>query len=65
MYVDPVSPLVLRRLYEGIQPLKIESENLRTQRDKLSADIAQLSNNLHSCEQDLLEVSANLAFHRA
>ncbi|XP_076799951.1 progesterone-induced-blocking factor 1-like [Clavelina lepadiformis] len=43
------------RLYEALQPLTIERDNLRSQRDKLSADLAQITHNLHSYEQEIMK----------
>jgi len=43
------------RLFEGMQPLQIECGSLRTQRDKLSSDIAQLSHSIHNYEQQLMQ----------
>ena len=39
-----------------MQPTKIERDNLRQQRDKLSSDIAHLSHCLQTTKQKLLEV---------
>nr|CAB3264851.1 progesterone-induced-blocking factor 1-like [Phallusia mammillata] len=43
------------RLYESMQPMKIECDNLRVQRDKLSGDVAHLSHTVHNHEQTIMQ----------